>query len=83
MKAGWEIKTLGEVCEDFADGDWIESKEHLFEAAFAATSKRVVVKSPDMPHPLAVNLAKVLLESCCVMMCILSVKLIYLLNRRN
>ena len=31
MKAGWEIKTLGEVCEVFADGDWIESKEHLFE----------------------------------------------------
>ena len=52
MKAGWEIKTLGEVCEDFADGDWIESKEHLFEAAFAATSKRVVVKSPDYTPPL-------------------------------
>lgn len=27
MKAGWEIKTLGEVCEVFADGDWIESKD--------------------------------------------------------
>jgi 16S rRNA (guanine1516-N2)-methyltransferase len=27
-------------------------KEHLFEAAFAATSKRVVVKSPDYAPPL-------------------------------
>ncbi|MBV5301130.1 MAG: hypothetical protein J0649_05020 [Methylococcales bacterium] len=48
MKAGWEIKTLGEVCEVFADGDWIESKEHLFETAFAATNKRVVIKSPPL-----------------------------------
>ena len=52
MKAGWEIKTLGEVCEDFADGDWIESKEHLFEAAFSATRKCVVIKSPDYAPPL-------------------------------
>ena len=52
MKADWEVKTLGEVCEDFADGDWIENKEHLFEAAFAATTKRVVVKSPDYAPPL-------------------------------
>jgi type I restriction enzyme S subunit len=27
MKAGWEIKKLGEVCEFFGDGDWIESKD--------------------------------------------------------
>ena len=48
MKADSEIKTIGEVCEVFADGDWIESKEHLFEAAFAATSN----KSPDYAPPL-------------------------------
>ena len=27
MKAGWETKTLGEICEMFADGDWVESKD--------------------------------------------------------
>jgi len=27
VKAGWVIKQLGEVCEVFADGDWIESKD--------------------------------------------------------
>lgn len=27
MKAGWQKKTLIEVCEIFADGDWIESKD--------------------------------------------------------
>jgi hypothetical protein len=55
MKAGWEIKTLSEVCKVFADGDWIESKENLFEAAFATTSKSVVVKSPDYAPPLGVK----------------------------
>jgi|LGOV01.1.fsa_nt_gb type I restriction enzyme S subunit len=25
--ADWEVKTLGEVCEVFADGDWIEKKD--------------------------------------------------------
>jgi hypothetical protein len=32
-----------------------------------------------MPHPLAVNPAKALLESCCVMMCILRIKITRLL----
>ena len=27
MKQGWETKTLGELCEVFADGDWVESKD--------------------------------------------------------
>ena len=27
MKEGWQTKTLHEVCEVFADGDWIESKD--------------------------------------------------------
>ena len=27
MKAWWEIKTLADICEVFADGDWIESKD--------------------------------------------------------
>ncbi len=27
MKTGWEAKKLGEVCEVFTDGDWIESKD--------------------------------------------------------
>lgn len=27
MKKGWQTKTLGEVCEVFADGDWVESKD--------------------------------------------------------
>ena len=27
MKKGWQIKTLGEVCDVFADGDWVESKD--------------------------------------------------------
>jgi type I restriction enzyme S subunit len=31
MKAGWQIKTLGDLCEVFADGDWIESKDQSQE----------------------------------------------------
>lgn len=31
MKKGWETKTLGEVCEVFADGDWVESKDQSSE----------------------------------------------------
>ncbi len=31
MKAGWEIKPLGKVCEIFADGDWVESKDQAPE----------------------------------------------------
>jgi len=31
MKAGWVIKPLGELCEVFADGDWIESKDQSIE----------------------------------------------------
>ncbi|MDY0095146.1 MAG: restriction endonuclease subunit S [Candidatus Vecturithrix sp.] len=27
MKNGWQTKRLGELCEVFADGDWIESKD--------------------------------------------------------
>jgi len=27
MKEGWERKRLGDVCEVFADGDWVESKD--------------------------------------------------------
>jgi len=27
MKKGWATKTLGDICEVFADGDWIESKD--------------------------------------------------------
>jgi type I restriction enzyme, S subunit len=27
MKKGWQTKKLGEVCEVFADGDWVESKD--------------------------------------------------------
>jgi len=27
MKNGWPTKTLAEICEVFADGDWIESKD--------------------------------------------------------
>ncbi len=27
MKKGWQTKTLGEVCEVFDDGDWVESKD--------------------------------------------------------
>ena len=27
MKNGWPIKMLADVCEVFADGDWIESKD--------------------------------------------------------
>lgn len=27
MKAGWQEKKLGELCEVFADGDWVESKD--------------------------------------------------------
>ena len=25
---GWQVEKLGDVCEVFADGDWIESKDH-------------------------------------------------------
>lgn len=31
MKAGWAIKPLGELCEVFADGDWVESKDQSTE----------------------------------------------------
>jgi type I restriction enzyme S subunit len=31
MKKTWETKTLGEVCEVFADGDWVESKDQSSE----------------------------------------------------
>jgi type I restriction enzyme S subunit len=31
MKEGWKIKTLGEVCDVFADGDWVESKDQSSE----------------------------------------------------
>jgi type I restriction enzyme S subunit len=31
MKKAWETKTLGEVCEVFADGDWVESKDQSTE----------------------------------------------------
>lgn len=31
MKKGWGMKTLGEVCEVFADGDWVESKDQSTE----------------------------------------------------
>ena len=31
MKKDWETKTLGEVCEVFADGDWLESKDQSSE----------------------------------------------------
>jgi len=31
MKKDWETKTLGEVCEVFADGDWVESKDQSSE----------------------------------------------------
>mgnify|MGYP003902228303 CR=1 FL=1 len=31
MKKGWQTKTLGEVCEVFADGDWVESKDQSSE----------------------------------------------------
>ena len=31
MKAGWQIKTLGELAEVFADGDWVESKDQSTE----------------------------------------------------
>ena len=27
MKRGWKVERLGDVCEVFADGDWIESKD--------------------------------------------------------
>lgn len=30
-KVGWAIKPLGELCEVFADGDWIESKDQSTE----------------------------------------------------
>ena len=31
MKKGWLTKTLGDVCEVFADGDWVESKDQSSE----------------------------------------------------
>lgn len=31
MKAGWQTKTLGELAELFADGDWVESKDQSTE----------------------------------------------------
>ncbi len=31
MKAGWQSKTLGELAEVFADGDWVESKDQSTE----------------------------------------------------
>jgi type I restriction enzyme S subunit len=31
MKKGWPTKTLSEVCEVFADGDWVESKDQSSE----------------------------------------------------
>lgn len=31
MKIEWRIKPLGELCEAFADGDWIESKDQSTE----------------------------------------------------
>ncbi|WP_411870048.1 restriction endonuclease subunit S [Vulcanococcus limneticus] len=31
MKKAWETKTLGEVCEVFADGDWVERKDQSSE----------------------------------------------------
>ena len=27
MKEEWEEATLGDLCEVFADGDWVESKD--------------------------------------------------------
>ena len=31
MKAGWEVKTLGEACQVFTDGNWIETKDQSTE----------------------------------------------------
>ncbi|MBF0245067.1 MAG: restriction endonuclease subunit S [Planctomycetes bacterium] len=31
MKKGWQTKKLGDVCEVFADGDWVESKDQSSE----------------------------------------------------
>jgi len=31
MKVGWQTKTLGELAEVFADGDWVESKDQSTE----------------------------------------------------
>ena len=31
MKKGWPTKTLGDVCEVFTDGDWVESKDQSSE----------------------------------------------------
>ena len=31
MKAGWVVKPLAKVCEVFADGDWVESKDQSLE----------------------------------------------------
>jgi type I restriction enzyme S subunit len=31
MKKGWPTKALGDVCEVFADGDWVESKDQSSE----------------------------------------------------
>ena len=31
MKKGWQTKPLGDLCEVFADGDWVESKDQSLE----------------------------------------------------
>jgi type I restriction enzyme S subunit len=31
MKEGWQTKKLGDLCEVFADGDWVESKDQSSE----------------------------------------------------
>lgn len=31
MKQGWEVKKLTDICDVFADGDWIESKDQSLE----------------------------------------------------
>ena len=31
MKNGWKVKSLAELCEVFADGDWVESKDQSTE----------------------------------------------------
>ena len=31
MKAGWEVKALGEACRVFTDGNWIETKDQSTE----------------------------------------------------
>ena len=31
MKAGWGTKPMADICEVFADGDWVESRTALVE----------------------------------------------------